>query len=140
MAGTFFFKKLPGQGRGIGEVAAAHDGIHPGGNLIDEGGKIGGGRIVAFKHGYLEALAFGVFLHGSHHVHGKFVIGIDDGNLFGLGIEFLQEIDGAGEIAAGRGESLIDQGEALFVSGIRGRAGGDHDFLILLGNDRGGIR
>ncbi len=34
-----FFIKLPGQGGGIGEVAAAHDGIHPGGILLMKGAK-----------------------------------------------------------------------------------------------------
>ena len=65
---------------------------------------------------------------------------MDDGHLLGLGVELQQEIHGAGQVAAGGGIGHVDQGIAFLISRIGGRPGGDHNFLILLGDDRGGVR
>ena len=71
---------------------------------------------------------------GLEHRLGQGIVLVNEGG-FGLGIEFLHGLNGAGQVQIGRRihleQILVAQLVSLFLRG----AGGQHDSSVLLGND-----
>src|SRR5690606_13223115 len=104
-------------------------------DFVNEGRKVGGRRVVTFEQHHLVPLLQGVGVQSGGDVGGELIVFVDDGNPLDARIGGRQQVQGAGQVGAGRGVGLEDQGVAFRIGAVGGGASGDQDFAVLFGDN-----